>query len=153
WRDYTGSSFDETVGMGWTASLHPEDAPRVLADWAAILASGEPGEVEARLCRNDGEYRWFLLRACPMPEPSGAVVRWCGMSFDIDDRLRAEADAREHERRYQQVLDGLPGSVALFAPDGRIMFCNRQMLEYLDETLEQVRAKPSAYTYHLEDLE
>ena len=151
WLDYTGLSFDDAVGVGWTAALHPEDAPRVLAEWAAIIASGKLGEVEARLRRSDGAYRWFLFRACPMPEPSGEVVRWCGMNVDIDDRLRAEAAAREHQRRYQQVVDGLPGTVALFTPDGRITFCNRQMLEYIGETLGHVQATLSAYPFHPDD--
>ncbi len=51
-------------------------------------------------------------------------------------------------RNFEQIVDGLPAIVALFTPDGRIAFCNRQMLEYLDETFEEVQAKASAYNFH-----
>ncbi len=54
-------------------------------------------------------------------------------------------------RNFEQIIDGLPAIVALFTPDGRIAFCNKQMLEYLDETFEQVRAKASAYNFHPDD--
>src|SRR5438128_286756 len=78
WLDYTGLSFDEAAGAGWMAAVHPQDAPRLLAAWVDIIASGDIGEVEARIRRFDGVYRWFLFRACPMPERSGEVLRWCG---------------------------------------------------------------------------
>ena len=54
-------------------------------------------------------------------------------------------------RNFEQIVDGLPAIVALFTPDGRIAFCNRQMLEYLDETFEEVQAKASAYNFHPDD--
>jgi len=151
WLDYTGMPFEDAIGAGWLAAVNPEDTPQLLTAWGAIIASGRVGEVEARLRRHDGEYRWFLFRACPMPEPSGEVARWCGMNFDIDDRVRAEEIAHEHQRRYEQVIDGLPVITALFSPTGKIIFRNRQMLEYLGETAERDEAQPSAYNYHPDD--
>ena len=52
---------------GWQAAIHPEDLPGLLERWRSILASGEPGEMEVRLRRFDGEYRRFLFRARPLP--------------------------------------------------------------------------------------
>ncbi len=93
WREYTGLSVDEAYGRGWQTAIHPEDLPELLERWRSILASGEPSEMEARLRRFDGEYRWFLFRACPLADASGQVVKWCGMSIDIEDRKRAEEAA------------------------------------------------------------
>ena len=81
WREYTGLSVeeilgaDEEYGRGWQAAIHPEDLPGLLERWRSILASREPGEMEARLRRFDGEYRWFLFRACPLADPSALVVK------------------------------------------------------------------------------
>jgi transcriptional regulator with GAF, ATPase, and Fis domain len=70
-----------------------------------MLVSGEPGEIEARLRRHDGVYRWFLIRAEPFRNESGEIVRWYGTSTDIEDRKSAEAELRElKDRLYQENL-------------------------------------------------
>jgi PAS domain S-box-containing protein len=67
WHEYTGVSQEESHGSGWQVAFHPEDLVKVLDKWQAVGASGEPAEIEieARLRRFDGEYRWFLIRAVP----------------------------------------------------------------------------------------
>src|SRR5260370_10013049 len=65
WLDYTGLSAGEAADWGWTVALHPEDRARLMDYWQHLLASGEAGEIEARLRRYDGAYRWFLFRAGP----------------------------------------------------------------------------------------
>ncbi len=99
WLDYTGLTLEDAVGAGWAAAIHPDDLSGLLARWTEIRASGAAGEAEARLRGQDGIYRRFLFRACPMREASGEVVRWCGMTFDIDDRVRAEAAVRRAEEK------------------------------------------------------
>jgi PAS domain S-box-containing protein len=108
WLDYTGLTFDEATGFGWTTALLPEDAPGLLTVWSDIVVSGRPGETEARLRRHDGEYRWFLFRACPMPESSAGVIRWCGMNFDIEQTKRAEAMLAAEKRLLEHVARGAP---------------------------------------------
>ena len=58
WLDYTGLSLEEGCGWGWQAAIHPDDLGKLMATWLGLLASGEPGEEEARLRRGDGAYRW-----------------------------------------------------------------------------------------------
>lgn len=58
WYEYTKMSFEEAEGTGWTAAFHPDDLQVLSARWIEIVASQKPGEVEARLRRYDGEYRW-----------------------------------------------------------------------------------------------
>ncbi|HYY30437.1 MAG TPA: PAS domain S-box protein, partial [Chthoniobacterales bacterium] len=62
WLDYTGLSTEAARDWGWKVAIHREDLPRLLDVWQKLLASGEPGEWEARLRRFDGIYRWFLFR-------------------------------------------------------------------------------------------
>src|SRR4030095_13479467 len=95
WHEYTGLSPEQSHGWGWQGAFHPEDLPQLMERWLKMLTSGESGEIEARLRRNDGVYRWFLIRAQTFRDESGKIVRWYGTSTDIDDRKRAEAQVEQ----------------------------------------------------------
>lgn len=97
WLDYTGLSLEESLGWNWQVAIHPEDHPGLLDRWREILAAGKPAEVEARMRRFDGAYRWFLFRPEPLLDESGNVVRWYGTNTDIEDRKQAEDALRRSE--------------------------------------------------------
>jgi len=65
WHEYTGLSAEESHGSGWQVAIHPEDRAPLLEKWQGLLTSGEPGEMEARLRRHDGVFRWFLIGLNP----------------------------------------------------------------------------------------
>jgi PAS domain S-box-containing protein len=102
--DYTGLSLDEAE-TGWPRAFHPDDKKGMLIKWSAIRESGTPGELEARLRRFDGEYRWFLFQAVPLRDESGNIVKWYGSSTDIEDRKRAEDALRESEQRFRDYAE------------------------------------------------
>ena len=86
WCAYTGLGVDEAYGSGWQLAIHPADRPGLLERWRSILAAGEPGRMEARLRRFDGEYRWFqFCTTPPLVDASGQIVEWCGTGTDVDD--------------------------------------------------------------------
>jgi PAS domain S-box-containing protein len=89
WMDYAGLSLEQYVENP-TGPIYPEDIPRVMEKWLADMAAGEPTEDEMRLRRADAEYRWFLIRTAPLRDESRRIIRWYGVSTDIDDRKRAE---------------------------------------------------------------
>ena len=96
WQEYTGLSHERTVGSGWQDAVHPTDLKRHWEKWCASLASGEPFENEVRYRRAaDGQYRWFLSRAVPLRDEHGKILRWYGVSTDIDDRKRAEQEREQ----------------------------------------------------------
>jgi PAS domain S-box-containing protein len=99
--EYTGLSLEEGLGWGWMKEFHPED--RAEEEWRAAFAAGEPFEREAQLRRADGAYRWFLLRAVPLRDELGKVVKWYGTSTDIEDRKRAEDELRQAEEDLARV--------------------------------------------------
>src|SRR6202041_4112942 len=74
WLDYTGLSVEQARDWGWTAALHPDDLKTLVDYWKSVLASGQPGEIEGRLGRFDGMYRWFLFRATPSLDNDGNIV-------------------------------------------------------------------------------
>jgi PAS domain S-box-containing protein len=90
WLEYTGLSPEEARDWGWTVALHADDLKGLVDNWRCILASGEPGEIEGRLRRFDGVYRWFLFHATPSFDNDGRLVKWFGTNTDIEDRKRAE---------------------------------------------------------------
>jgi PAS domain S-box-containing protein len=100
--DFVGLSSDQASGRGWTAAVHPEDLVEWTSTWEQIMASGSPGEAEARLRRHDGDYRWFLFRVSPLHDADGAIVKWYGVNTDIEDRKRAEVELK---RAYDSFSD------------------------------------------------
>jgi PAS domain S-box-containing protein len=102
WLDFTGMTTEQARGSGWQRVVHADDAPAVMAVWGAALTSGESGQVEARMRRADGVYRWFLFRVRPLHDEHGKVVEWFGTNTDIEDRKRAEADL-EWRLRFAEV--------------------------------------------------
>jgi PAS domain S-box-containing protein len=102
--DYTGLRLDQAE-TGWPRAFHPDDKKGMLVKWSAIRQSGMPGELEARLRRYDGEYRWFLFRAEPLRDEAGNIVKWYGSSTDIEDRKRTEVALRESEQRFRDYAE------------------------------------------------
>jgi formate hydrogenlyase transcriptional activator len=90
WLDYTGLSAEQARDWGWTVALHLNELNGLVDYWRSVLASARPGEMEARLRRVDGVYRWFLFRATPSFDNDGKVVKWFGTNTDVEDRKRAE---------------------------------------------------------------
>jgi formate hydrogenlyase transcriptional activator len=139
WHEYTGLSPEESHGWGWQVAFHPEDLPALMERWERMLVSGEPGEIEARLRRHDGVYRWFLIRAQPFRDEAGTIVRWYGTSTDIDDRKQAEDKLRQSERELRQLANMLPQCVVVLDKEGCLLQANKTMLDYYGQTLEEMR--------------
>jgi PAS domain S-box-containing protein len=107
WLDYTGLTMAESLGHGWNPPFHPDDRPRAAARWKAATDSGEPYEIEYRLRRADGVYRWMLGRAVPLRNAGGAVVKWLGTCTDIDDFKRAQAQIVEQAGLLDKAQDAI----------------------------------------------
>ncbi len=103
WVEYTGLSVKDTSGFGWHTTLHTDDLDEHLAKWGQSVATGKPFENEARHCSAEGEYRYFLVRAVPLRDEHGKVVKWYGTLTDIEDRKRAEKE-RERLRQLEAEL-------------------------------------------------
>src|SRR5258706_6136300 len=123
-------------------AFHPDD--RLKEEWRAALAAGEPFEKEARLCRADGQYRWFLIRAVPLRDRQRNVVRWYGTSTDIEDLKRAED-------RVRLIINTMPMMAWTLRPDGVVDFVNQRSLDYAGLSLAEQIENPTR-AIHPEDL-
>ena len=154
WCDYTGLSPKEVQRVGCKVAIHPEDLPKWLDEWRTLVASGEGGEIEARLRRHDGAYRWFLIRVEPLQDESGEIVRWYGTNTDIDDLKQTEAKLREDEREVRRITDAIPQTIVVLDPDGTPVYANQAVLDYTGLTMEDViNLDFRARIFHPEDLE
>ena len=129
WLDYAGVSLEQYIEAPMRA-IHPEDIPRVMEKWPAVMAAGEAYEDEMRLRRADGEYRWFLIRTVPLRDERGNIIKWYGTSTDIEDRKRAEDALRRSEDRLRHVVDTIPAIVWSALPDGAVDFVNDRWPQY-----------------------
>jgi len=86
WHQFTGLTLAESRALGWIQALHEEDKQRAEQHWHESIAIAKPYEIENRFRRRDGVYRWFLGRALPQRDESGAVLNWFGTYTDIHDR-------------------------------------------------------------------
>jgi len=106
WLDYTGIRLEDARGSGWTRALHPDDRELFVSKGLTARATREPFELELRLRRADGVYRWFLMRVAPLRNEQGEVVRWYGVSIDIEDRKLAEAMLAGEKRLLEMMARG-----------------------------------------------
>jgi PAS domain S-box-containing protein len=127
WMDYTGLSLAQYVSDP-TGPIHPQDTPTALEKWQAQMALGQAYDDEMRLRRADGEYRQFLVRTAPLRDEAGRVVKWYGVSTDIEDRKRAE---KELEKSLSD-LRALTASLMRAQDDER-----RRIAQMLHETTSQ----------------
>jgi PAS domain S-box-containing protein len=99
WVDYTGRPAEKQLGYGWADQLHPDDRERVQAEWAQATVRGDTFDVEFRIRRADGVYRWFKTRAVPLRNASGKILKWFGSNTDVDDYKRSGESLRLSEER------------------------------------------------------
>jgi len=97
--EYLGLSAEHTAGSRWHALIHPDDLERHASKWMGAVATGKPHENESRYRRSDGQYRWHLDRGMPLRDEDGNIVKWYGVTTDIEDRKRAE-EALQQSQSY-----------------------------------------------------
>ncbi|MGD0931114.1 MAG: sigma-54-dependent Fis family transcriptional regulator [Candidatus Korobacteraceae bacterium] len=154
WHEYTGLSPEESHGWGWQTAIHPEDREPLLEKWRALLVTGEPGEMEARLRRHDGVFRWFLMRVEPLRDATGKIIRWYGTCTDIQTLKETEAKLREDERELRRITDVIPQAIVVQDPLGAPIYANQTTLDYTGLAAEDVIAPHfRERIFHPDDLE
>ncbi len=104
WLDFTGRTMEQERGDGWTEGVHAEDLERCVDIWREAFAGRASFEMEYRLRRRDGEYRWILDVGRPFHDPDGRFAGFIGYCFDVTER-------RENERRLGDLNDELEDRV------------------------------------------
>jgi PAS domain S-box-containing protein len=154
--DYLGIGLDEWLQRSPGTHIHPDDSERVKACWDRALGSGSGYDVELRLRKHDGSYRWFLARYNPVRDDKGQIMRWYVAGTDIEDRKqaedrlrhenvalkRAEEKIREQEAELRQMLDLTPQHVHVLTADARLVYTNEIALKYHGSVLHDWQLRP-----------
>lgn len=105
WRAYTGQSLQEWLGAGWLDAIHPDDQAYAEASWLDAVAHPRQVDAEFRLRSVQGGWRWTNVRAVPLLDEHGEVIKWVGMNIDIGARKDAELALRQSEARYRTLFE------------------------------------------------
>ena len=119
WIEYTGIPFEEQKGFQWVdLVLHPDDKARVLDHWMGAVKGLNPYDIEYRIRRHDGVYRWFKTRGTPIRNEVGEITYWIGTCTDIQDRKEAEAKLTFERHQLETIFRVSPAAMALWSgPD------------------------------------
>lgn len=109
--------------------LHPDEKASVAQAFREALKAGQPLHLKGRLRRKDGEYRWLDSRVEPLRDESGNIIRWYGVSFDIDEEVRAQTALRESQNYLQHLIDTVPVGIVLSNPAGEPVYLNKRLTE------------------------
>src|SRR5262249_52194797 len=152
WLEFVAMTEEQAKGWGWATAIYPDDRDGLIESWHSSLASGIPLDVEARMRRFDGAYRWFLFRANPLRDESGTIIKWYGTNIDIEDRKRREEALRASELSWRQIIDNIPGFVHTTSAMGEVEFLNQQLREYFGKSSEELKDWSRIDIVHPDDL-
>jgi PAS domain S-box-containing protein len=102
WVEFTGVLMADHLGDGWNKLLHPDDRPRAYEAWCAAVEGRAPYDLEYRVRRHDGVHEWFKVRARPIRDSEGKIVRWFGTAINIDTLISAQAAIRHLNEQLEQ---------------------------------------------------
>jgi PAS domain S-box-containing protein len=117
WTAFTGQTLEQHRGWGWLDAIHPDDREMSAKAWKAAVAERGNFQVEHRLRRLDGEYRYMFVRAVPIFDSEGAIHEWVGVHTDVSDLKRVEIERAELLTQLKLQIERMPLAYILFNPD------------------------------------
>jgi PAS domain S-box-containing protein len=151
--EYLGQGPNESKDWTSNRTVHEDDLENVVTQWRHSVTTGKPYDVEHRIRRADGVYRWFHVRGLPLRNPDGRIVRWYVLCTDIDDRRRSEQAVRASEAHLRLITETIPALLWRATGDGQIEYVNNRVLEYTGLSLDSLRRSGWTPLIHPEDVD
>src|SRR4051794_5223377 len=152
WTQHTGVPESDLLGWRWLAVLHPDDREPTRRLWTESVAGRGPYDVEYRVRRSDGVYRWFKTRGTPIRDSTGRVVTWFGTCTDISDLRQTEEALRESEERFRETFENAAVGIAHRDATGRFLCVNEKFCAIIGYSREELLQKNIQDITHPDDL-
>lgn len=110
--------------------IHPDDSERIAREFKTAFETGSALHTKGRLLRKDGQFRWLDSRVEPLRDDTGAIIRWYGVSIDIEEEVRAQTALQESEGYLQHMIDTVPVGIVLSDNAGRPVYMNKRLIDY-----------------------
>jgi two-component system, LuxR family, sensor kinase FixL len=149
WLDFTGRRLEQEVGHGWAEGVHPEDLERIVGAYSRAFDAHKAFQLEYRLRRYDGEYRWIIDVGTPLYEDDGRFCGYLGSCLDITDRKRAE----EEGQLLAAVVESSHDAIYSLGPDDRITSWNPGAEQLFGYAAAEVKGQPVWFLVPLESHE
>jgi PAS domain S-box-containing protein len=124
WLDFTGRTLEQELGNGWTEGVHPNDLKRCLDTYNAAFNARQDFQMEYRLRRYDGKYRWILDKGVPIFSGGEVFMGYIGSCIDITDRQRAESSLRESQKQLASIIGSAMDAIITVDSAQHIIFFN-----------------------------
>lgn len=153
WMAYTGQTFEQAIGWGWIDAIHPDDRATSTRCYQEAVQQGVQLQLEHRIRRSDGEYRWFVVKAAPLKDEGGRVVKMYSAAADIHDQRIALEALRESEERFRTLADTAPALIWFNDAQGENRFINQHFLDFTGKSAEQIRGEGWHELVHPDEAE
>src|SRR5438105_1235813 len=141
WTQHTGIPEGELLGWRWLDVLHADDREPTRQFWTASVEGRGPYDVEYRVRRSDGAYRWFKTRGVPIRDGDGHIFKWFGTCTDITDLRLTEEALRQSEARFRGTFENAAVGIAHTDPRGRFLRVNERFCAIVGYTRDELIAK------------
>ncbi|MEZ4728118.1 MAG: PAS domain S-box protein [Caldilineaceae bacterium] len=147
WYAFTGQAAADTLGFGWLTAVHPEDQRKAQTIFLHANKNQTSFQIDYRLRRHDGVYRWMIDAAAPRFDEAGEFLGYVGSVTDIDERKRAAEAVQRSEQHLRDILDNLTAFIMVLTPDGLLLRANRAALQAAGISPATVLNNPLAESY------
>ena len=152
WLTFTGRTLEQELNKGWIEGIHPDDAGQWSDANSKAFNERREFEIEYRLRRHDGEYRWMLDRGSPIKAAKGELAGYIGTCTEIHDRKQVEFALRQSEERFKNLADGAPVFIWMMGEGGNCDFANMSFLNFFGGDRDSVYGSTWQTRIHDDDL-
>jgi two-component system sensor histidine kinase/response regulator len=146
WTQHTGLAEADLLGWQWLETLHPDDREPTQRFWLNSVAGRHAYDIEYRVRRRDGEYRWFKTRGVPIRDTSGNIVKWFGTCTDI-------TELRDSEERFRGTFENAAVGIGHRHLDGRFLRVNQKFCNILGYPRDELLQKTGPGITYPDDLD
>lgn len=129
WLDFTGRTFEQELGYGWTESIHSEDLQYCLDTYSSAFAEHKSFEIEYRLLKASGEYRWMLDKGTPLMAPDNTFTGYIGSCMDITNQKQCEQALQRQLIELEAIYAKAPGGLSVVDTNLRFIRINEHLAQ------------------------